>query len=172
MKRSGKNPCHDQFFLCSCQRYIQNAHLLCPHFIHCLFPNQLFQKCRRFCSPFQIDLINPNAPFRMKDHAAFRILCIKLFSHTCRKNNRKFQTFTLMNTHDPYRIRLFIHDPGFSVINVILFSVVRYTAQNETILCSLFLQTPLLFPPASLRLRLFALRLPSPKCIYRNLFLL
>ena len=74
----------------------------------------------------------------MKDHAAFRILCIKLFSHTCRKNNRKFQTFTLMNTHDPYRIRLFIHDPGFSVINVIFFQLfdIPHKMKQSFVACS------------------------------------
>lgn len=47
--------------------------------------------------PFQAD-----TELRMEDHAAVQILFIERFSHATYKYNRKLQSLTFVNTHQPH----------------------------------------------------------------------
>ena len=54
---------------------------------------------------------------------SFYILGIELFPHTAYKYNGKFQALTLVDRHNPHRIRLFIGYIGFSIVNIVLFQL-------------------------------------------------
>ena len=64
--------------------------------------------------PFQAD-----TELRMEDHAAVQILFIERFSHATYKYNRKLQSLTFVNTHQPHGIFLFTDDLSLAVINII-----------------------------------------------------
>ena len=109
----------DQFFFCPCHCHIKNAHLFAQIFHRHLFLDYFFQQCGRFCSLFQIDHIHSHSQFRMDHNAAPDILCIEQFSHSRHNDDRKFQTFTFVDTHDPDGICLLIGNVGLSIIHIV-----------------------------------------------------
>ena len=55
----------------------------------------------------------------MQNQRRTAVLHIEAFSHPADKDNRKFQSLALMNTHDPHRIRLLPADAHLAEVNLI-----------------------------------------------------
>ena len=89
----------NQLFLCTRQRHIKHAQLLCKVFLSdCLCQRTLCQ-CAVGNPFFDIRIIHTAAPFLVQQHRTADIQLIKAFPHIRHENHRKFQTLALVNRH-------------------------------------------------------------------------
>ena len=94
--------CDDQFLLGSGKCHIKHTQFFAQTFSLQFPANQMLVHGRNDQSFVRKDSISSQSQLRVYQKSGIDILKIKLFSHACHKDYRKFQTFTLMDGHDLY----------------------------------------------------------------------
>ena len=119
--------CKDQFLFCPGHSHIQYSQLLSQTFLKKLSSYHLFIQGGRNDSFFRKYCICPQSQLRMDQQSGIQILEIKLFSHSCRKHHRKFQSLAFMNGHNFYRCTSCTCQIDLSVIHFISLKLFNIT---------------------------------------------
>ena len=78
-----------------------------------------------------IQIIGGNAKFRIDQDFSVYILPVELLSHSCQKNNREFQSFALMDTHDPHGVIFLSHCGRLAEIGIIFLEIFNISDKME-----------------------------------------
>ena len=129
----------DQFFLCTCKRYIKYPQLLSEAFHQERSPYDLLTQGWSDDPLLRQDRIRTDPQLRMDQDTCVHIPEIKAFSHSCCKHYRKLQSLALMDRHD-----LYCTFPGsgkiyLPVIHLILLKLldISYKIKKASIACLL-----------------------------------
>ena len=129
----------DQFFLCTCKRYIKYPQLLSEAFHQERSPYDLPAKGWSDDPLFRQDRISSDPQLRMDQDTGIHIPEIKAFSHSCCKHYRKLQSLALMDRHDLYRTFPCSGKIYLPVIHLILLKLldISYKIKKPPIACLL-----------------------------------